>query len=604
MYCNNCGFELKEDATFCTNCGAKVEAEEILETAAETEVLEENVAPETPVVPEAPKKKKGKFPKALVAVAAVVVVLVGGFFAFKDAIMGRMMFLLPAETQMKAAFKDASKDWGKQSGEFVTDVSAIEVSEEGTVSGTLAVSIGDAAKKELESAADIDLGNINKVFIDYEGCYKENQLLYDISVGLGKTEIMTVNMVMDMERGVMALTVPELSDEAIELNMEDDLDMDTEEFAAAMESSDEVMKLMNDVLPSAELLEDMVPRYIAVMIQAIDEVERDKDTIDIGDVSQKATSLTVELDDGMMKDIGEAVAEELKEDEAFEDYLKKAVKTIIEYQGGELSNSDWKDGYDELLDGVEEMFDALAEEEVFQDGIEIVTWVNSKNEIIGLEVADAVEILGVKDGKQVAKHILVKDPSSNEKLAEVRAEGKEEKEVFSGDVTLEVQGEEVLEVKVSKYQWTDDKFELTASVVITNEMLEEMIGEENPYGDTTLKVDIASSKNSASIALTGLINDKEWIVIECSGKNASGKAKISYPSDVVSIDDIDEWMANLNSEKIVDNLDKAGVLELFDVSKDEVVEGFDEVIDYYADEYFNDDYYDYYDYDDYYDYYY
>ena len=582
MKCNVCGSELKENERFCGNCGASRDNME-----------------ETPEVPvENASKKKVKLPKALIAVAAAIVLLVGGFFIFKDAIMGRIAFMLPAESQLKLAYKQAAKDWAKESGEFVTDVNEMKVSEEGTVSGDVSVSIGDAAKKELEEEAGLDLGDISKVFVAYEARYNDSKILYDMSVGLGKTKIMTMDIVMDMEEEVMSLTIPELNDTAIEFEMESDLNIDMEEFEYAMEQPAEMQKLMEDILPSEKLLEDMIPRYIAVMVQAIDEVERQKDVVEVGDVSQKATALTVELDDDLIENIGTVFVKELEEDKALEEYLKGAAKALAKYQDDSISNSEWKDIYDDFLEGMEDAFDSMAEEEMFKKGIEIVTWVNSKNEIIGFEIEDTIEIMSVKDGKKVAKQIQIMEPEYDEKLLKILAEGEEKKEVFTGDVKLYVSGEKVFTTQVDRFKWTDDQFDLVASFDVTEEMLEALdLGDL--YSDITLKVEISTSKKATNIAFKGIINDKEWVVLECSGKEKEGKTKISYPSDTVSADDIDEWVETMDAETIVKNLEKVGVLDILDVDKDDLIDSIEAYADYYlSNDYYEDDYYD--DYDDYY----
>ncbi len=579
MKCSKCGFELKEDEKFCGNCGASMDEEVSSESIVSEEISADEAVSQAEVT--VPSKKKSKLSKVLIVLAAVVVVLGACFFAFKDAIVGRVAFLLPAEKQLQLAFKQAAKDWAEKSGDFVTDASDIEVAPVGTASGDISIAIGDEAKKELEKAANIDLGDVNKIFLEYDGCSKDAQLLYDMTIGIGKTKIMSVNVVMDMEEGVMAITIPELSNKAIEFNMENDMGIDVDEFREAMGQSEEVEELIDDILPSEKLLADIIPRYIAVMVQTIDEVEREKEVVKVEKISQKATALIVKLDDNLLKEVAKVFVQELREDAALEEYIKSAAKAIAEFSDETISDSELEENYNEVLDNLEEELNSMADEEAFQKGVKVVTWVDSKNDIIGIEIEDTLEVMGVKDGNNVARYIEFIEPSNKEKLAKIVVEGQEDKEVFAGEVTLYVRGEEVFSVKVDKYQWTDENIDLVASFGITKDMLKAM-DMEIPYGDITLKVEMASTGEKANLSMKVIINDKEWVVLETTGEQKKEETVISYPSNKVGIANINEWIATVNAEEVVNNLDESGVLDIVGVQKADLMNLIQQYKNYYG----------------------
>lgn len=98
MYCVNCGAEIKDDATFCTKCGAKTQAEEnetITPAAADVSVQEtaqavapavavtDSAAPDNEPADSQPKKK----PAIIIAIAVAVVIVVAaiGVFVFMQA---------------------------------------------------------------------------------------------------------------------------------------------------------------------------------------------------------------------------------------------------------------------------------------------------------------------------------------------------------------------------------------------------------------------------------------------------------------------------------------------------------------------------------------
>ena len=451
----------------------------------------------------------------------------------------------------------------------------------GTASGDISIAIGDEAKKELEKAANIDLGDVNKIFLEYDGCSKDAQLLYDMTIGIGKTKIMSVNVVMDMEEGVMAIIIPELSNKAIEFNMENDMGIDVDEFREAMGQSEEVEELIDDILPSEKLLADIIPRYIAVMVQTIDEVEREKEVVKVEKISQKATALIVKLDDNLLKEVAKVFVQELREDAALEEYIKSAAKAIAEFSDETISDSELEENYNEVLDNLEEELNSMADEEAFQKGVKVVTWVDSKNDIIGIEIEDTLEVMGIKDGNNVARYIEFIEPSNKEKLAKIVVEGQEDKEVFAGEVTLYVRGEEVFSVKVDKYQWTDENIDLVASFGITKDMLKAM-DMEIPYGDITLKVEMSSTGEKANLSMKVIINDKEWVVLETTGEQKKEETVISYPSNKVGIANINEWIATVNAEEVVNNLDESGVLDIVGVKKADLMNLIQQYKNYYG----------------------
>lgn len=632
MFCKECGNELKDGAMFCGKCGTKVvseNAEDVVNAAATEEATsaEETPAEETPVeetpieeapveeapVEEAPAgnapqepivKKKKKLPKALIAVAAVVVILGGGFLLFKDAIMNKLMDFMPAETQLQSAYKNMAQNLGETTGEIVTEVTEVADTSEGTVTGILSISLGDSVKSMLQSASSVDLGDISTVYASYQVAYSDSQFQYDLAVGLEETSLLSANMVMDMEEGLISISVPELSDTAIEMSFDADMGIDMEEFNMQMQQSEYYMSMLEDVLPDAELIEEMVPRYVEAVIKAIDDVEREKTTLEVEGVSQKATSLTININAELIKNIGVAIAEELADDDSLKDYLKSILSTTGVAGEESLADEVFEQGYESIVTGVETAFAELAEE--FTAEIKIVTWVDSDNEIIGIEVADFMEFVQAEDGKDVAAKLVVTEPGAEE-IMKVTVIGQESGDEFAGDITIYVESEEVLTIKVDKYISTDDKFELDASITVTAEMFEEITGMDNPLGDITLRAEISSTEEKGNITLSAIVAGSEWVSVSFMG-TSDDEADITYPEDVMSIEEIEDWVGTIDCADLIDSLDDLGVLDILGVDKDMLNESLDEAIDYYLDELLNgDSYYDDYEddyYDDYYDYYY
>ena len=560
MKCNKCGTENPDGMLFCGECGAKLEAEgtETVEETMENLFFTEEETVEEPV---SSKKKITK--KRIITWAVIAVTLIFGF-VFRNEILGRLAFLLPAKTQMQLAYKSSAKDLAEDIGKVVTKIDKTSYSDDGCLKGSVSVSLGDEAKELLETYADVDLGDITQANIDYELRIQENMMLISAKAGIGNLDIISLEIVEDMEEGKISVSCPEISDTAIEA----EFDFDFESFEEGMATLEMLEGLLDEILPSEKLLKDMIPRYAGVIIKAMDDVERESKKVKVGGVTQKLRSLTVELDSDMVRDIGKAIADELEDDKEFKKYLKKVVTAVCEFSGEEISSREINEAYDMMVEGVEYAFDELSESYVFEQGIDIVTWVNGKNEIVGFEIEDLIEIVGVKDGKKVAKHILLLE--DGEEYMEFLAKGEEKKDVFSGKVMIYQYEEEIFAFKVNKYVNTDDTFELAVEVPITDEMLKLGSLPMNSFGDASIKYEMKLTSSSTRLGLKLMVGGAQFFEIETTNSMKNDSQKITYPKKVVNVDEegYEEWIKTANFTKIIKNLKKSGLLDVLDIDAD------------------------------------
>lgn len=548
MLCQKCGFTLEESTKVCGNCGAEVP--EVVEKVAETEAPASEssveVMEEEPVV----QKKKSVLPKVLIAVVAVVAVAVGLFFGFKDAIVSKFTSLMPAETQLQMAYKGAAEDWGKGTGIYITEVEKnLDMVTTSASKGTLAIDVNQLILQQL---LGMDIG-VNRIYMDYEVIQNVDAFGVYATLGLEETDIVSMDITMDMEKGKMMILIPEMSDQAIERELE--LTQEDLEYYSQMA---EMQDMYSAILPDAEYAEEFIPKYIGVAFKAIDEVERVKDTLEVGGISQKATSLTVTFDADMVEKVGKAVVDELKKDEEFEKNLKELYETTMEMSGEEAG--DWADAYEEALDEIELMFEELAKSEEVQEGIEFVTWVDSNNEIIGIEAAERIMWTSAKEKEKIAHEFVLTESSRNEERVKVLIEGKEVEGTFSGEIALFVEKEEIIVFDIQKYKITDKGMDYIAEATIKSEMLEALTGESVLLGDIMLRMEMTSSEEASNLVVKASVNNMECISMEISGEVSTDKKEIEYPDNVTS--DMEAWSYTLDLTKVIDNLEKSGLSEI------------------------------------------
>ena len=564
MFCGECGNQISDDALFCGKCGAKVVKEEVEQ---EVEVTaEETTMPEVEAPSSTPEKKKTKGPKVLIAVVTAVAVLTGVFFAFREAIINKAMFYMPAEKQFQYVCKTAAEDFVEKTNEYIARVEKTEVPTEVTNKGNMSVTLGDFVKSAIGSYAGIELDDIDTVSTDYEIAYSENQYRISMGIGLKKADLITVDVVMDLKNGKMAITVPELSKSAIEVDMQEDMELSAEYLEMIEKSSEESVKVVKEVLPEDQFVEELVFRYVEAFIKAIDEVEREKGTVEVGDVSQKATSLTIVFDDKMVEDIGDAITDELKNDEELKKYIKFTIDSIAELVDEEVDKEDYEEIFDELIDAVDEMFQSIAESDVIEDGLELMIWINGKNEIIGVEFGEYIEIASVKDGQKVASRILISDEDTEYMEFIVEGEKDKKDDSFAGNLKLYVQEKQIAKIEVARYLYTEEEFALDASVK-AGKGIGEMTGLGSAVETAALGIDIKATAESSEIELSGKYQGKELVAIRFTTES-SEKADITYPKDANSIDEISSWLETVDVSKLLEKLDESGILDILGYEKD------------------------------------
>ena len=563
MVCSKCGAELNEGALFCGYCGAKqVEApvETPVETSVETlvepetEVLEqEPVAVQEEVVAEEPiqevpvvKKKKSCAGK-IIAIIAVVIVAVGALaFLLRDKVEDTVVSMMPAEKQLQVAYKNSAEKWADGSGAFLTEFKKAKLqTTTGAAKGQLAVEVDEDILAQL---IGIELDGLNKASLDYEYVMSKDDMMIQLILNLADEKIVTANGILDLEEGLMAIAVPELSNQALEA------EFDTDMYNESMEETYEIIEKLQDMMPSGEYAEQFLPKYVEVLFGAIEEANREKETIEVGDVSQKLTVITAEIDEDVIDRMGEALLDELKNDKEFKKSMKDLYNGAAEISGEEFGS--FNEFYDEFFDGLKDVFAELEDTEFIQDGFELVTYINADNEVVGIQVKEYLRIAKAQSKEKVAYEFWAAEDGNDP--VQMLIEGTEKNEVFEGTIELYVEEEKVFTVNVDKYTSTKDEFSCIVSADVPDELVEQIVGSSIP-GTVSVKFELSASKDSGVLKLGLGFGGKEIAEIAFSAEVPKDALELEYPSDVT--DDPTTWSMSFKLETIMENLEKAGLSE-------------------------------------------
>ncbi len=556
MICNKCGAEIADNSKFCEYCGAELEAVE--ETAP--------VAEETPMVEEVPKKKKGG--KIVIGIVAVIVALAAlatvAFCCFKDTFV---RFASPEYQQLYAYGKLADK-LADGYGDAMT-----EIPEDTAGKGEVSIALSDTVKA-LVTDMGIDISGVESIAVAYDSNVTKDMMSLDLAASYNGTELINANLAMDIKNRVITASVPELSDQAIKMDMSaEDVELTDEERMMAS-----VMSSLPEYMPEAELIEKLLPKYVEIALKQVSGVTKESTELEINGVGQKATMLTTEFTEKMLGDVETELLKQIKTDaDIKENFVEIADK--LGYEG--------EDAYKDFITDIDETLEMAEEEELTDDVVVTLnTWVDSSFDIIAVKLFDDEGDLfvgGVEDGEKVEAELTFDE--AGEELIKVSCSGTNKRDVYDGEISITYQGTKAAVLKCEGIETVSETF--TGKVTVTSDVLSESLGSE--------------LAGLAQLTLEGKTDGKKQTVVlgVGAGDSVLGSITVSFEEhDVVApklhenaTEDLEAWAAEIDTEALMTKLTDSGLMDIVSSLMMNSLGGYD-------DEYYDEDLYaDYTDYD-------
>lgn len=534
MKCRKCGAEISENAKFCENCGAPVEAEveatpvvneeaaaATVEEAAETATAatEEavNAAPvaeasfaakETfsPIPSEPVKKKMPVWAKIAAGVVGVVAVL--AVLACCSKVVGntfRKLFLSP-EKYLAYVLKD---NFGESIDEILSnyDESIKSVPDLKNVDANvkLEFALGDELSeylvKEVEEnyyASELEwLTWIKKAHLEYGvNSFKgDNEFRFK----LGANDVDLISLALSASKdGDIYFAVPELVKNTVHMKL------DADELKMFFETQDKMNALYKE-FPTKSELQSISKKYLKAVFNNVKGVERTNDVITVEDISAKATLLTMDLDDELLANIEVDVLTEFLKDKEFEKIWMRAYdayEELVADSGNTIPNK--AESYEGIKKSAQEELDKAKEKvALYKDGqlensvrATIKVYVDNKGTISGCYIADdeyeGSFILPAKGGR-FGVEVVIKDLTGYGDFENFTIEGtgKESTSVITANLKTKIDGEDFFDILINNYDKNiSKKGEGSFDVAVTNinfgedsdsdlEVLKDIIGDTN-----------------------------------------------------------------------------------------------------------------------------
>lgn len=534
MKCRKCGAEISENAKFCENCGAPVEAEveatpvvneeaaaatveETVETATAATEEAVNAAPvaeasfaakETfsPIPSEPVKKKMPVWAKIAAGVVGVVAVL--AVLACCSKVVGntfRKLFLSP-EKYLAYVLKD---NFGESIDEILSnyDESIKSVPDLKNVDANvkLEFALGDELSeylvKEVEEnyyASELEwLTWIKKAHLEYGvNSFKgDNEFRFK----LGANDVDLISLALSASKdGDIYFAVPELVKNTVHMKL------DADELKMFFETQDKMNALYKE-FPTKSELQSISKKYLKAVFNNVKGVERTNDVITVEDISAKATLLTMDLDDELLANIEVDVLTEFLKDKEFEKIWMRAYdayEELVADSGNTIPNK--AESYEGIKKSAQEALDKAKEKvALYKDGqlensvrATIKVYVDNKGTISGCYIADdeyeGSFILPAKGGR-FGVEVVIKNLTGYGDFENFTIEGtgKESTSVITANLKTKIDGEDFFDILINNYDKNiSKKGEGSFDVAVTNinfgedsdsdlEVLKDIIGDTN-----------------------------------------------------------------------------------------------------------------------------
>lgn len=609
MLCKNCGAPLSEESAFCTQCGAKNSETTTPETEntspvevneATTPELEMPVENDTSSVANVAKTFAGKLPKKtllipIVAVAAVVVfsgiVALAAFTGLGDYAKNAAVKMVKSPEDYLAYVVNDNAD--ELAGNIATSfaLSKENLAEGIGASGSIAIEIEDKCYDMLDEFVDNDeleyISWLKQLSLAYEANNKDSVTQATLSMKLNDVEIGKFDVITDLESERAYFGIGEYNPDYLMTELDFGYNDPTE--------LTEALSKLASALPDEKTTHKLLTKYVKVAVENIEDVKESSAKMTAGNISQKLTKLSVDLDGNLVKNVSINFLNAMKDDQECKDIVENIASAY---------DVDADDFWDELDEAIEDIEDADTDD--IDLDAKLHFYVNGKGEIVGLEIkGDGFSISSITTEKGSKFGSLIEIKADGNKF-KIEGNGKISGNKRTGTFTVKATGMSILEFDIKNVN-TKQLEEGIFNGSITLRLHEDMVDmiESQSYGDvsfsalTDLSITIDSknkSRNDMNCTLSVNYKDEHCGRLILTSKQGKSEA-IDIPSNYVDANDNDEllsWVEDFDTSKLADNLEKANapseVVDAVEETQEDIIDSLNwSYYDYY-DDYDDDDY--------------
>ena len=583
MFCMKCGAKLEDGAKFCPQCGAaqtpaapesgpaptapqvggpaqphrsstsRQPAAPYQQPGYAAPTRQAAYAPEPQPYAPAPQPKKKKKHTGLVIFLILILAIAAGAFVMRDKISSfALRSFAPPEKYYQHVEKLSISEFGANAAEaYDTLLLANTDVDNQTSDGGLELRLGSAGRDLIMGALGSTLQQLNpsedlawlqSLSIEGGRVTQGDMTSMQLKLLLNGTGLITLNLTADTASDKLCLSIPELKSDYLEMPLSQLESMSGGSglggvigmvgglMSADNEKTAEALRSM----PDKATLEKLIEKYLNLILDYAEEVEKDTEDLSVEGVTVEVTALELTADGPTLAKALENVYTEMKKD--------ADIKSII-INTSKARDEDGNAAYQEFLNSLDESLEEL-DQVRSSDGFTMTVYTDAGGEVLGRELhTDGFDYVmkfpqqGDKFGLEIllgegenGLHLKGKGTKSGDKLTG-------ELDMESGGSFLGILALEGLDKEKLKQGSLSGAIEIRPSDAMMN------AGD----GESTLTI---LSDGSSLLSFTGRMNAK-------SGGRVSP----------VTGSDMEQWSADLSPNDflntLVDSLKRAGVPEAY-----------------------------------------
>ncbi len=611
MECRNCGSPILEGDRFCSKCGTRVSEElrvemvhsEALRTeamnseASRTETLRAEMVKAIPLcIPEeVPSRSQGLWKSMLqgkkaavdadrskrrisrgiaVILAAAVVLLIADSAKLVNSY--HRNFSTPEEyyrwVERRAIHKNAKTFAEYYANYFMGYLRGYD----SRTSGEIRLELGNAGRELLESAGLEPW--FEEGALTYETTCKDGveQSILGLEIEGGK--LFGLDAVMDLRDEAVYLGFPELTEKYLALDtegkdfireFENVFGVEPEEYLKEME----LLEAFYRECPDKQQMGALADRYLERLLDSIDDVKiRTGKTARAGSVTQACTTLEIYLDKDDIRNMLSEFLRELREDSEIEALLYQAYALMEELDPEESLYSDADDFYEAYQDRIDEILDNMDYYITYHNELDMTVYVDDKGRIIGrtMEFPNSWDEITVsylfphRGSRFGYKASFVSD---GEEMS-VTGSGREFWKKIDGRFTIKYDGIGILDVDAEDFDLKSlQKGFLNGCFTVSAASDIRRMGDKGMarsfLQELQLILDVSMDRSSRKLGIELREGRDLWGILTMTARSGDGK-KIAVPSTKRAIfvedeRDFAEWWDTIEWEKLIKDMDKAGV---------------------------------------------
>lgn len=558
MFCVKCGHPMEDGDDFCANCGAEAEKNILTET-------EEELASDVQT-DDAGTAKKSANPLLLitagVVVLAAIVVLLLNFGTVKSWFVRsvtspeellKTVYKTSAAECLSPVLESYGKAFDSGEGQKLSSQAQIVLKPGETVLDTVALAL---------YGGEADMSWLSDVRLETEFSIQGSLQKNVIGLGLGENDIVSLEMITDSENQKQYLTVPELSEQSLLMDMSQNTDI----------SSVDMTKLY-DAMPSGQVIQSIAERYMDILLGGFSNVEKKTETLTLDPISQEVTVLEAYIDHVDLLEVAIAVLEQAKQDEDlkavledlgpwYNDMMEQSMAFDYEYSDTSFEPLDL---YAEMIAGIDASLAELQEQLADADPenyLYLYTYLDQNNGIIGIKLVvsgmeEPVSCLTLTQDGQFVSEILFGD-------MQVNGSGNEA-DSLNGSYTVSVESEKLLDVKLENITQTSGVVYLEPSAALLAGIAEDMGMDAGmvSMADVVLRISAEGTDENSQCTISVLSNEVSLFELDISGEMKEFQ-EFDLPVNVADSSDEEasySWLMGLDIAGLITNLTEAGVPE-------------------------------------------